>query len=162
MSVYSQLVNINRWLLMVELVYVNTTLPFPPNMVVGCVPHYLPWLLDRLCTTNTKLCQRTYAQLSCIDGKCANLKVTGGRDGKREEINENNKMKESRGECYQKEIFSSERRKKLNVSEMTNEKGGEARKKTANGGNKKKRERRKKGSRKRQGRREVKTAPWEV
>jgi hypothetical protein len=42
---------------------------------------------------------------------------------------------------------------------MTNEKGEQARKKTANGGNQKKRERRNRENRKRQGRGEGKTAP---
>ncbi len=56
-----------------------------------------------------------------------------------------------------KGIYARERRRKLNVGEMTNEKGGEAIKNTAKGGNEKKngsrkRGRRKKGSRKRQGR----------
>jgi hypothetical protein len=51
-----------------------------------------------------------YAQLFSIDGKCANLKVTGGRGGKREESNEDNKMKESRGECYLKKSYARERR----------------------------------------------------
>jgi hypothetical protein len=58
------------------------------------------------------------------------------------------------------EIYVRQRRRKLNVSEVTNEKGGEARKKAAKGGNEKKngsrkRGRRKKGSRKRQGRKDI-------
>jgi hypothetical protein len=52
----------------------------------------------------------------------------------------NNKMKESKGECYQLEIYVRQRRRKLNVSEITNEKGGAARKKTAYVGNKRNRE----------------------
>jgi hypothetical protein len=71
-------------------------------------------------------------------------------------------MKESKGECYLKEIFASKKEMKVTRGEMTNEKGGEARKKPANAGNKKKRERRKRENRKRQGREERKTAPWEV
>jgi hypothetical protein len=76
-----------------------------------CAALSIPWLLDRLCTTNTKLCQHMLtAHLSCTDGKCAYLKVTWGRGGKIEESNEDNKTKESKGECYIKEIFASERR----------------------------------------------------
>jgi hypothetical protein len=59
-----------------------------------------------------------------------------------------------------KGIYARERRRKLNVGEMTNEKGVEARKKTANGGNEKKNGSRKKGSRKRQGRKD--RTVWEV
>jgi hypothetical protein len=48
----------------------------------------LSTLALRLALHNKCQVMSAYAQLSCIDGKCANLKVTGGRDGKREESNE--------------------------------------------------------------------------
>jgi hypothetical protein len=89
MSVYSQLVNINRWLLMVGavLVYVNTTLPISPQYGGGLCAA-LSTLALRQALHNKYQVMPAYAHLSGIDGKCANLKVTGGRVGKEEEINE--------------------------------------------------------------------------